>query len=287
MKGILLAGGTGSRLWPTTLGISKHLIPVYDKPLIYYPLSTLMISGIKEICLVSTPRDIENYESLLGSGSQFGIKLSYKVQERPEGIAQVFSIASDFIASSNVSLILGDNLFHGMGLGGKLAELQKLNGAHIFGYKVQNPEAYGVLEFNLDGSLRDIQEKPLKPMSKFAIPGIYFYDNSVIEISKSLKKSSRGEFEISDLNREYLKMGNLNYTLLERGTVWLDCGTPNSLLSASNYVRSIEERQGLKISSPEEIAWRQGWIDDSDLQRISREYGNDYGSYLSSLLEIR
>lgn len=285
MKGILLAGGTGSRLWPTTHGISKHLIPVYDKPLIYYPLSTLMMAGIQEICVITTPQDLPQYKLLLGNGANFGLDLSFTVQENPDGIAQVFSITQEFVGESSVCLILGDNLFHGMGLGGKLRELENIEGAHIFGYKVQNPEWYGVISYDERGNLVDIIEKPSNPPSRFAVPGLYFYDNTVIERAKSLKRSARGEYEITDLNKSYLFSGELHHSILERGTMWLDCGTPNTLLAASNYVRTIEERQGLKIAAPEEIAWRNGWISDSKLELLSHKYPNEYGTYLSSLLE--
>jgi glucose-1-phosphate thymidylyltransferase len=285
MKGILLAGGTGSRLWPTTQAVSKHLIPIYDKPLIYYPLSTLMMAGVREICVITTPHDLPQYQNLLGSGSDFGLNLSFIVQENPDGIAQVFSITENFIGESHVCLILGDNLFHGMGLGGKLCELQEITGAHVFGYKVQNPESYGVMTFDDSGRLFDIIEKPSIPPSRYAVPGLYFYDNTVIERAKSLSKSERGEYEITDLNKSYLKDGELNYSILERGTMWLDCGTPNTLLAASNYVRTIEERQGLKIACPEEIAWRNGWISKKELEKLAVAFSNEYGAYLLSLLE--
>lgn len=285
MKGILLAGGTGSRLWPTTQGISKHLIPIYDKPLIYYSLSTLMMAGIREICVVTTPQDLHQYQRLLGSGSDLGLNLSFMVQENPDGIAQVFSITEDFIGDSRVCLILGDNLFHGMGLGGKLCDLQEVSGGHVFAYKVLNPESYGVMSFGEGGKLLDIVEKPTAPPSRYAVPGLYFYDNTVIKRAKSLSRSQRGEYEVTDLNRSYLRDGALNYSILERGTMWLDCGTPNTLLAASNYVRTIEERQGLKIACPEEIAWRNGWISDVELVGLASKISNEYGTYLLSLLE--
>lgn len=285
MKGIVLAGGTGSRLWPITKGLSKHLLPIYDKPLIYYPISTLMLAGMQEICVVTTPKDQSNYQDLLGDGSRFGISLTYKIQAQPEGIPQVFSLVNQFIGDSPVSLILGDNLFHGMGLGGKLRELTNVSGAHIFGYKVQNPEAYGVLELNSSKEIVRILEKPNKPPSRLAVPGMYFLDNSVVERSRNLKKSARGEFEITDLITEYLKSGELKYSILERGTMWLDCGTPSSILAASNYVQAIEERQGLKMAALEEIAWRNGWINTQTLIESANFFPNEYGNYLLSLID--
>jgi glucose-1-phosphate thymidylyltransferase len=285
VKGIVLAGGTGSRLWPITKGLSKHLLPIYDKPLIYYPISTLMLAGMQEICVVTTPKDLSNYQDLLGDGSRFGINLSYKVQAHPEGIPQVFSLVHQFIGDSPVSLILGDNLFHGMGLGGKLRELTNVSGAHIFGYKVQNPEAYGVLELNSSKEIVRILEKPNKPPSRLAVPGMYFFDNSVVERSRNLKKSARGEFEITDLITEYLESGELKYSILERGTMWLDCGTPSSILAASNYVQAIEERQGLKMAALEEIAWRNGWISSQTLIEAANHFPNEYGNYLLSLID--
>ena len=244
-----------------------------------------MLAGMQEICVVTTPKDLSNYQDLLGDGSRFGINLSYKVQAHPEGIPQVFSLVHQFIGDSPVSLILGDNLFHGMGLGGKLRELTNVSGAHIFGYKVQNPEAYGVLELNSSKEIVRILEKPNKPPSRLAVPGMYFFDNSVVERSRNLKKSARGEFEITDLITEYLESGELKYSILERGTMWLDCGTPSSILAASNYVQAIEERQGLKMAALEEIAWRNGWISSQTLIEAANHFPNEYGNYLLSLID--
>lgn len=285
MRGILLAGGTGSRLWPVTRGVSKHLVPVYDKPLIYYPLSTLMLAGIRDIAIVTTPNDQESYQNLLGDGNNYGIKLNYFVQEKPEGIPQVFSILNEFLGSSKVCLILGDNVFHGMGLGGKLRDLTQLDGAHIFGYKVQNPQDYGVLELGKNLRVIGLHEKPDHPPSKYAIPGLYFYDNTVVNRSLKLKKSRRGEYEITDLNMSYLLDSALKTSILERGTMWLDCGSPNSLLAASNYVHALESRQGVKIAAIEEISWRNEWITDEQLLSLGNAMANDYGEYLKSLLE--
>lgn len=285
MKGILLAGGTGSRLWPTTRGVSKHLVPIYDKPLIYYPLSTLMLAGIRDIAIVTTPNDQVSYRNLLGDGSNFGINLTYCVQEKPEGIPQVFSLLQEFLGSSKVCLILGDNMFHGMGLGGKLRDLTKVNGAHIFGYKVQNPQDYGVIELGEAGGVVGLHEKPVNPPSKYAIPGLYFYDNTVVARSLKLKKSIRGEYEITDLNLSYLSDAALTTSILERGTMWLDCGSPNALLAASNYVHTLESRQGVKIAAIEEISWRNGWITDERLLNLGGKMSNEYGLYLQSLLQ--
>jgi len=244
-----------------------------------------MLAGIRDICIVTTRQDLHHYKSLLGDGKDFGLDLTFTIQENPDGIAQVFSITQDFIGSSSVCLILGDNLFHGMGLGGKLRELKDVSGAHIFGYKVQNPESYGVMAFDKEDGLIDIVEKPAIPSSRFAVPGLYFYDNSVLERAKLITRSLRGEYEITDINKSFLASGELNYSILERGTMWLDCGTPNALLSASNYVQTIEARQGLKVAAPEEIAWRNTWITDTDLEQLAHKFSNDYGTYLLSLLE--
>lgn len=288
MRGIILAGGSGSRLYPVTQGVSKQLLPVYDKPLIYYPLSTLMLAGIRDILLIVTPEDASDFRRLLGDGSQFGIDISYTVQQRPEGLAQAFVLGADHIGSGSVALILGDNIFYGPGVGTSLRRFRELKGGSIFAYWVADPSAYGVVEFDSDGKALALDEKPSKPKSNYAVPGLYFYDNDVIEIARSLRPSARGELEITDLNREYLQRDQLTVEVLPRGTAWLDTGTPDSLLEAGNFVRTIEARQGLKISCPEEIAWRLGFIDDATLEaRASAVLSCDYGQYLLDLLERR
>jgi len=284
MKGIVLAGGTGSRLWPITKGVSKQLLPVYDKPLIHYPLGTLFLAGIKEILIITTPEDLSAFQRLLGDGSQYGALFEYATQEKPNGLAEAFVIGEQFIAGGSVALILGDNIFHGVGLGKQLEEINTIDGATIFAYKVADPERYGVVEFASDGKVISIEEKPSEPKSNFAVPGLYFYDNKVVEIAKDVEPSPRGELEITAINEHYLKAGKLTTKVLERGTTWLDTGTIQTLHAASSYVQIIEERQGSKISCLEEIAWRNGWIDKEKLNHLAIEYGtNPYGKYLTSL----
>jgi glucose-1-phosphate thymidylyltransferase len=285
MKGIVLAGGTGSRLWPITKGVSKQLLPVYDKPLIHYPLGTLFLAGINEILVITTPQDRESFERLLGDGSQYGCSFHYASQESPNGLAEAFIIGENFIGKGDVALILGDNIFHGVGLGKQLRAIETKDGATIFAYKVSNPESYGVVEFSSRGKVVSIEEKPAKPKSNFAVPGLYFYDSEVVEIAKTIKPSSRGELEITSVNERYMKAGRLSTRILERGTTWLDTGTFETLHAASSYVQIIEERQGSKISCLEEIAWINGWISDEELLEIAASYkGNPYSTYLSGLL---
>jgi glucose-1-phosphate thymidylyltransferase len=286
MKGIVLAGGTGSRLWPITKGVSKQLLPVYDKPLIHYPIGTLFLAGIREILIITTPEDMAAFQRLLGNGSQYGASFQYATQENPNGLAEAFIIGEKFIAGGAVSLILGDNIFHGVGLGRQLEEIGMKKGATIFAYKVTDPERYGVVEFDSKGKVISIQEKPPQPKSNFAVPGLYFYDSQVVEIAKGIKPSERGELEITAINDCYLKSGLLTTNVLERGTTWLDTGTFDSLHAASSYVRIIEERQGTKICSLDEIAWNKGWITDTELLRNASEYsGNSNGNYLENLLK--
>ena len=286
-KGIILAGGSGSRLWPLTIPVSKQLMPIYDKPMIYYPLSTLMLAGIRDILVITTPEDSESFKKLLRDGSQWGINISYAVQPKPEGLAQAFIIGEDFINGDPCALVLGDNIFYGSGLVNILqnaAQIEK--GAYIFGYPVTDPERYGVVSFDNTGKVISLEEKPEKPKSKYAVPGIYFYDDQVVAIAKELTPSSRGELEISELNRRYLEKGELQVKLLGRGFAWFDTGTHSSLLDASNYVETIQKRQGTMVSCPEEIAWRMGYISDADLENESMNYlKSDYGKYLISLLE--
>ncbi len=286
MRGILLAGGTGSRLWPLTRAVSKQLLPVFDKPMIYYPLSTLVMAGISEILVITNPDDRDQFERLLGDGSQFGLRLEYAVQERPEGIAQAFVLGADFIGDDSVALILGDNIFHGSGLGTRLAQHTDSNGGRVFAYPVADPTAYGVVEFDRDGQAISIEEKPAKPKSRYAVPGLYFYDNQVVEMARDLKPSARGELEITDINDAYLQAGQLSVTVLDRGTAWLDTGTFVSMVQASEFVRVIEERQGFKIGCIEEAVWRAGLIDSAQLRTLAEPLTKSgYGDYLIGLLE--
>jgi glucose-1-phosphate thymidylyltransferase len=286
VKGLILAGGNGSRLWPLTQSISKQLVPVYDKPLIYYPLSTLMSAGIKDIGIITTPNDQEAFKKLLGDGSSFGIQITYLVQPKPEGLAQAFIIGEDFIGESSVCLILGDNIFHGADLDASLKRDFTSSKARIFAYEVDNPQEYGVVEFDADGLAISIVEKPKEPKSKFAVPGIYFYQNSVIEIAKSIKPSHRNELEITEVNNHYLRLGELEVVTLARGTAWLDTGTVDSLFAASNYIKVIEDRQGRKIGCPEEIAYVNQWISREQLSRyVLTRTGNPYMKYLESLIK--
>lgn len=285
MRGIILAGGTGSRLWPITKGVSKQLLPIYDKPLVYYPLSTLMSAGIRDILVITTPHDSVAFKDLLGDGSQWGINLTFAQQPKPEGLAQAFLIGEQFIGNDSCALVLGDNVFHGNGLGDELQLLTQPQGATIFAYKVSNPEEYGVVEFAPDGRVISIEEKPTRPKSPFAVPGLYFYDNNVVDIAKNVRPSARGELEITAVNSEYLSRGALSVSVLPEGTAWLDSGTFGSLHDASSYVRIVEERQGIKVGCPEEIAWRHRWITDEQLaQRAEELLKSGYGVYLKSLL---
>jgi glucose-1-phosphate thymidylyltransferase len=288
MRGIILAGGSGTRLYPITMGVSKQLLPVYDKPMIYYPLSTLMMAGIRDIQVITTVPDAAAFERILGDGSQFGINISYAVQGHPGGLAQAFVISAGHIGSDSVALALGDNIFYGPGLGTNLRRHQEISGGAIFAYWVANPSAYGVVDFSADGIALSIEEKPATPKSNYAVPGLYFYDNDVIEIARSLKPSARGEYEITDVNRTYLNQGRLAVEVLARGTAWLDTGTFDSLADAGDYIRTLERRQGLKVSVPEEIAWRMGFIDDEQLARRAESLlKSGYGTYLLQLLERR
>ncbi|MDT0202658.1 glucose-1-phosphate thymidylyltransferase RfbA [Nocardioides sp. AE5] len=285
MKGIILAGGTGSRLHPITLGVSKQLVPVYDKPMIYYPLSTLMLAGIRDILIITTPEDAAAFERLLGDGSRFGIELTYAVQPTPDGLPQAFLIGEEHIGSDNVALVLGDNIFYGTGLGRTLGRFGSINGAAVFGYQMANPTAYGVVEFDAEGRALSLEEKPAVPKSRYAVPGLYFFDNTVVKRAAMLEPSARGELEITDLIRSYLDEGALQVEVLPRGTAWLDTGTFDSLNDASNYVRTIESRQGMKIGAPEEIAWRSGWLSDEELIALAEPLvKSGYGSYLLGLV---
>ena len=286
MRGIILAGGSGTRLWPITKGISKQLMPIYDKPMIYYPLSTLMMAGISEILIITTPEYNSQFRALFGDGSHLGIRIEYAEQPSPDGLAQAFIIGEEFIGDESVALVLGDNIFHGTGLGSALRANTEIDGALIFAYHVSDPSAYGVVEFDDDLRALSIEEKPVQPKSNYAVPGLYFYDNAVVEIAKTITPSARGELEISTVNERYLEQGRLQVQVLDRGTAWLDTGTFESMMQASEYVRVIEDRQGFKVGCIEEIAWRAGWIDDAQLIRLAEPLRKSgYGVYLESLAD--
>jgi len=285
MRGIILAGGTGSRLHPITRGTSKQLVPVYDKPMIYYPLSTLILAGIRDILLITTPHDAEAFNRLLGDGSQFGVSITYKTQPSPDGLAQAFILGEEHIGSQSAALVLGDNIFYGHGMGTQLRQYSELDGGVVFGYWVDDATAYGVVEFDDDGRVVSLEEKPTHPKSNYAVPGLYFYDNDVVEIAKNLKPSPRGELEITDVNREYLERGKLKVQKLNRGTAWLDTGTFDSLAEATEFIRTVQKRQGLSIGCPEEVAWRMGFLTDDELrQRAEPLVKSGYGEYLLTAL---
>lgn len=285
MKGIILAGGTGSRLHPVTLGVSKQLVPVYDKPMIYYPLSTLMLAGIQDILIITTPEDHDQFKRLLGDGKQFGVRFSYKIQESPDGLAQAFLLGKEHIGDDSVALVLGDNIFYGPGLGTQLRKYKNITGAAVFGYHVADPTAYGVVEFDENFKAISIEEKPRVPKSEYAIPGLYFYDNRVVEFAEKITPSERGELEITDLNRIYLEQDSLHVEILPRGTAWLDTGTFDSLADATSFIRTVQNRQGLSIGCPEEIAWRMGFINDEKLTELAQPLvKSGYGQYLLDLM---
>ena len=286
MKGIILAGGSGTRLHPLTLGTSKQLMPVYDKPMIYYPLTTLMLAGINEILIITTPHDAAGFERLLGDGSQFGIKITYAQQAVPNGLAQAFVIGADFIGDDKVALVLGDNLFYGPSMGSRLSRLTDIEGGAVFAYRVSNPSAYGVVEFDRDNRAVSLEEKPAAPRSHYAVPGLYFYDNTVVQIAKDLEPSARGEYEITDVNKVYLDKGDLAVEVLPRGTAWLDTGTFDDLSDAAVFIRTVQDRQGMKIGCPEEVGWRKGFLTDEELREVALPLvKSGYGEYLLDLIE--
>src|ERR1700712_4152407 len=286
MRGLILAGGTGSRLHPVTLGVSKQLVPVYDKPMIYYPLSTLMLAGIRDILLITTPHEAPAFERLRGDGSRFGVSITYATQPSPDGLAQAFTIGADFIGAEPSALVLGDNIFYGPGFGRQLERFSHVDGATVFAYRVSDPSAYGVIEFDEAGKAISLEEKPERPRSNFAVPGLYFFDNEVVDIARGLRPSARGEYEITDIIQRYLEQGRLEVEVLERGFAWLDTGTFEALYDAGNFIRTVEHRQGLKVGAPEEVAWRQGFLSDDELrERAQPLLKSGYGRYLLGLLE--